>query len=163
MKVSVLADGLALPQQTVVNGSIKLPRPASIIQAGLPIKAYVRTLPASTGQDTALGQGRVKNVNKAFGGVRAVCDLSFEVEEGVCVRLVAANELKCVALVRARVEARQSAQVVDQVAAGLGHGGADELLEEWVDQFVHGFHVGGHWAKRVLWRFKKRPWVRGPR
>ena len=66
MKVSVLADGFALPQQTVVNGSIKLPRPASIIQAGLPIKAYVRTLPTSTVQDTALGQGRVKNVNKVW-------------------------------------------------------------------------------------------------
>ena len=66
MKVSILADGLALPQQTVVNGSITLPRPASIIQAGLPIDAYVRTLPASTGQDTALGQGRVKNVSKVW-------------------------------------------------------------------------------------------------
>ena len=66
MKVNVLADGVALPPQTVVNGSINLPRPASIIQAGLPIKAYVRTLPASTGQDTALGQGRIKNVSKVW-------------------------------------------------------------------------------------------------
>lgn len=66
MKVNVLADGVALPQQTVVNGSINLPRPASIIQAGLPIDAYVRTLPATAMNDTALGQGRLKNVNKVW-------------------------------------------------------------------------------------------------
>lgn len=66
MKVNVLADGVALPPQTVVNGVINLPRPASTIQAGLPIDAYVRTLPATAMNDTALGQGRLKNVNKVW-------------------------------------------------------------------------------------------------
>jgi lipooligosaccharide transport system ATP-binding protein len=33
----------------------------------------------------------VQQVNKAFGGVRAVCDLSFEVQEGVCFGLLGPN------------------------------------------------------------------------
>lgn len=33
----------------------------------------------------------VQHVNKSFGGVRAVCDLSFEVEEGVCFGLLGPN------------------------------------------------------------------------
>ncbi|MEN6334821.1 MAG: ATP-binding cassette domain-containing protein, partial [Phycisphaerales bacterium] len=33
----------------------------------------------------------VQHVNKAFGGVRAVCDLSFEVEEGICFGLLGPN------------------------------------------------------------------------
>lgn len=43
--VSVLADGNVLPAQTVLNGQITLPRPATKVSAGLAFTASVKTLP----------------------------------------------------------------------------------------------------------------------
>lgn len=42
--VAILADGNVLPQQTVVNGTVTLARPASSIVVGLPYQAQLQTL-----------------------------------------------------------------------------------------------------------------------
>ena len=67
MEVAILADGIVMPRQVVSGGRVVLPKPAMIVAAGLPIDAYIKTLPAvAVAGDTAFGQGRVKNVNKAW-------------------------------------------------------------------------------------------------
>lgn len=63
--VSVLADGAVAPQRVVVSGQITLDEPASTIHVGLPITADMQTLPMAI-EVAGFGQGRVKNVNKAF-------------------------------------------------------------------------------------------------
>ncbi len=65
-QVSILADGVVLKPQRVVCGQVKLPGPTTIATAGLPIKAFIRTLPVAVGNDPAFGQGRMKNVNKLW-------------------------------------------------------------------------------------------------
>ncbi|CAB5082936.1 hypothetical protein IST4116A_01203 [Burkholderia cenocepacia] len=42
--VAILADGNVLPQQTVVNGTVTLPRPATSIVVGLPYQSQLKTL-----------------------------------------------------------------------------------------------------------------------
>lgn len=65
--VSILADGAVMPQQQVTGGAITLDVPASKVQVGLPIHGDLETLPVAIGlQDGSLGQGRFKNVNKAW-------------------------------------------------------------------------------------------------
>jgi len=64
--VSILADGAVHPQRVVSSGSITLDHAASTVQVGLPITADIKTLPAALQIDGALGQGRSKNVNKAW-------------------------------------------------------------------------------------------------
>jgi hypothetical protein len=63
--VSILADGAALPQEVVVGGAIAIDRAAVKITAGLQYFSDLQTLPLTLNID-AFGQGRVKNINKAW-------------------------------------------------------------------------------------------------
>jgi hypothetical protein len=64
--VSILADGAVHPQLVVTSGSITLERAASKIQIGLPYDSDLQTLPMALQVDGGFGQGRFKNVNKAW-------------------------------------------------------------------------------------------------
>ncbi|MDD5176261.1 MAG: hypothetical protein PHQ05_07570 [Sterolibacterium sp.] len=65
--VSILADGAVHPQRVVTGGSVTLDIEASTVQIGLPIEADLQTLPLAVQlQDGSFGQGRFKNVNKAW-------------------------------------------------------------------------------------------------
>lgn len=64
--VSILADGAVHPRRVVTSGAITLDNAASKVQVGLPITADIQTLPAAMQIDGAFGQGRYKNVNKAW-------------------------------------------------------------------------------------------------
>lgn len=64
--VNVLADGAVHPQCTVTSGAITLNIPSVVVHVGLPITADIQTLPAAMQIDNAFGQGRYKNVNKAW-------------------------------------------------------------------------------------------------
>ncbi len=63
--VAVLADGGVQSQKVVTNGAITLDHAASVIQVGLPYVSDLFTLPAVMQVD-GFGQGRVKNINKAW-------------------------------------------------------------------------------------------------
>ena len=63
--VSILADGAVQPQETVSGGSVSLDRAAVVIHVGLPYESDLQTLPAVMSLD-GYGQGRYKNVNKAY-------------------------------------------------------------------------------------------------
>jgi len=63
--VSILADGAVQPQETVSSGSVSLDRAAVVIHVGLPYESDLQTLPAVMSLD-GYGQGRYKNVNKAY-------------------------------------------------------------------------------------------------
>jgi hypothetical protein len=63
--VSILADGAVQPQQVVTSGSVSIPRAASLITVGLPYVSDLQTLPLALNVD-AFGQGRYKNINKAW-------------------------------------------------------------------------------------------------
>jgi hypothetical protein len=63
--VSILADGAVQPQETVSSGSVTLDRAAVLIHVGLPYESDLQTLPAVMSID-GYGQGRYKNVNKAY-------------------------------------------------------------------------------------------------
>lgn len=64
--VNILADGAVHPQRVVTSGAITLDQAASKVIVGLPIEADLQTLPLAMGIDNASGQGRFKNVNKAW-------------------------------------------------------------------------------------------------
>ena len=64
--VSILADGAVHPQRVVTSGAITLDQAASIVHVGMPITADLETLPVAMQIDAAFGQGRAKNVNKAW-------------------------------------------------------------------------------------------------
>lgn len=64
--VSILADGSVFPQAVVTGGQITLQTAASKVQVGLPITADLQTLPLAMQIDGSFGQGRQKNVNKAW-------------------------------------------------------------------------------------------------
>lgn len=65
--VNILADGAVHPQRVVTGGAITLDNEASTVQVGLPIFADMQTLPITLAlQDGSFGQGRFKNVNKAW-------------------------------------------------------------------------------------------------
>jgi hypothetical protein len=64
--VSILADGAVHPGRVVVSGGITLDAPAVVVQAGLPIQADAQMLPLAMQVDAGFGQGRYKNVNKAW-------------------------------------------------------------------------------------------------
>lgn len=64
--VSILADGAVQPQKVVTSGTITIDRASSIIHIGLPIEADLQSLPLAMGIDNGMGQGRYKNVNKAW-------------------------------------------------------------------------------------------------
>jgi hypothetical protein len=64
--VNILADGAVHPQRVVTGGKITLDAEASKVHIGLPIEADLQTLPLAMGIDNGYGQGRFKNVNKAW-------------------------------------------------------------------------------------------------
>lgn len=64
--VNVLTDGAVHPQCVVTSGAITLQQAASKAQIGLPITSDAQTLPVAAQVDNAFGQGRYKNVNKAW-------------------------------------------------------------------------------------------------
>ena len=64
--VNILADGAVHPQRVVTGGVVTLDHPASKVHVGLPITADLQTLPVAGQIDSAYGQGRAKNVNKAW-------------------------------------------------------------------------------------------------
>lgn len=64
--VNILADGAVHPQRVVTDGAITLDRSSSIVTIGLPITADLQTLPVAMQIDSGFGQGRMKNVNKAW-------------------------------------------------------------------------------------------------
>lgn len=64
--VSILADGAVHPQRVVTGGSITLDNEAGVVHVGLPITADLQTLPIAAPIDNGYGQGRFKNVNKAW-------------------------------------------------------------------------------------------------
>ena len=62
--VSILADGCVLPQQTVTDGKVTLPKEAAIIHIGLPIESDLQTLPTIVSlRDGSYGMGHMKNIN----------------------------------------------------------------------------------------------------
>jgi hypothetical protein len=63
--VKVLADGKVHRDLVVTGGSITLDYPATTVQVGLGYEARLQTLPVAM-QIDGLGQGRTKNVNKAW-------------------------------------------------------------------------------------------------
>lgn len=63
--VSILADGAVQPRQVVTFGTVSVPRAATVITVGLPYESDLQTLPV-TMQIDGFGQGRYKNVNKAW-------------------------------------------------------------------------------------------------
>jgi hypothetical protein len=64
--VSILADGAVQPQKVVTSGSITIDRASNIIHIGLPYESDLQSLPLAMGIDNGMGQGRYKNVNKAW-------------------------------------------------------------------------------------------------
>jgi hypothetical protein len=64
--VSILADGAVQPQKVVTSGAITIDRASSIIHIGLPYESDLQSLPLAMGIDNGMGQGRYKNVNKAW-------------------------------------------------------------------------------------------------
>lgn len=64
--VNILADGAVHPKKVVTSGAITLDQAASVVHVGLPITADLQTLPLAAQIDGGFGQGRVKNVNKAW-------------------------------------------------------------------------------------------------
>lgn len=65
-EVNILADGAVHPRRTVTDGEITLDNSASTVHVGLPIEADLQTLPVAFQIDNAFGQGRTKNVNRAW-------------------------------------------------------------------------------------------------
>lgn len=64
--VSVLADGVVEPVTRDFVGNIILSRPAVKIAVGLPYVSDLQTMPLALQVDGSYGQGRQKNVNKAW-------------------------------------------------------------------------------------------------
>lgn len=64
--VNILADGAVHPQRVVSGGQIALDIEASKVHVGLPITADLQTLPMAFQIDNGFGQGRPKNVNRAW-------------------------------------------------------------------------------------------------
>lgn len=64
--VSILADGAEHPQRVVTDGQIVLDEPASVVTVGLPITVDLQSLPMVLEGAQAFGQGRPKNLTKAF-------------------------------------------------------------------------------------------------
>lgn len=63
--VSILADGAVHPQRVVTSGTINLEVAANIVTVGLPYQSDLQTLPLAL-QIDGFGQGRYKNINKAW-------------------------------------------------------------------------------------------------
>lgn len=65
-EVSILTDGAVHPQKTVTSGIVTLDTASVIVTIGLPYQADLQTLPLAMQIDNGMGQGRYKNINKAW-------------------------------------------------------------------------------------------------
>lgn len=63
--VSILADGAVHPQRVVTSGTVNLDVAANVVIVGLPYESDIETLPLAM-QIDGFGQGRYKNINKAW-------------------------------------------------------------------------------------------------
>ena len=63
--VSILADGAVHPRRVVTSGTVNLEVAANIVTIGLPYQSDLQTLPLAL-QIDGFGQGRYKNINKAW-------------------------------------------------------------------------------------------------
>jgi hypothetical protein len=64
--VNILGDGAVMPPQVVVGGAVSLQAPCTLVHVGLPITADIETLPTAVAGLPDFGQGRPKNVNRAW-------------------------------------------------------------------------------------------------
>jgi len=71
--VAILADGLELPQQVVVNGSITLTNPASVVTVGLPIQAQFQSMYLDHPGANPTIQGKRSNVTAVTVRMRDSC------------------------------------------------------------------------------------------
>ena len=71
MLVSILADGVVVEPQTVVNGTITLPEPATAIVVGLGFTAQLQTLYLDVATGPATVQGRRKEIDSVVARVVA--------------------------------------------------------------------------------------------
>jgi hypothetical protein len=63
--VSILADGAVQTQQVVTAGAVSVQNPSRLVTVGLPFSPAINTLPLVM-QIDAMGQGRVKNINRCW-------------------------------------------------------------------------------------------------
>lgn len=61
MIVSILADGVVIPQQTVTGGTVTLPWAATAVTVGLGFTWQLQTMPLNTGQPTTKGRRKMVN------------------------------------------------------------------------------------------------------
>ena len=64
--VNILGDGAVMPPQVVAGGKVDLQAPCTVVHVGLPITADIETLPTAVAGLPDFGQGRPKNVNRAW-------------------------------------------------------------------------------------------------
>jgi hypothetical protein len=65
-EVSILTDGAVHPRKTVTSGVVTLDTASVIVTIGLPYQSDMQTLPLAMQIDNGMGQGRYKNINKAW-------------------------------------------------------------------------------------------------
>lgn len=63
-EVAILADGAAIHNQVVKNGSIKLTMPAQQVHVGLPYAARYKSMRIEAGAADGTAQGKTKRINK---------------------------------------------------------------------------------------------------
>lgn len=65
-EVAILGDGAVYPRQHVVNGTITLPYPASLVIAGLPFASELETLPLELPQPDGTSQNRTGRLDHLY-------------------------------------------------------------------------------------------------
>lgn len=63
LEVTILADGSVVPNQTVVNGAVTLPYPATLVTVGLPYTCQVQTLYVDGGDPSHTVQNKRKTIS----------------------------------------------------------------------------------------------------
>lgn len=101
--VQVVSDGVPQTPLTVSGGKISLASPGCLVHAGYGFTSDLETLPVAFGKVEAFGQGRVKNIGKAFvrlldcAGLTVGPDADRQVPiEGVGVSALASGEKRAV-------------------------------------------------------------------
>lgn len=62
--IDIVADGVVMQQQVVSGGQITLPRPAFVVQAGLPFKTSIKTLTPEVTGGTGSAQGNSMRIGE---------------------------------------------------------------------------------------------------
>lgn len=63
-EVTILADGGALPRQTVTGGQVTLDNPYSKVQVGLPADFVIQTMRIEAGATDGTAQGKIKRIHR---------------------------------------------------------------------------------------------------